>query len=384
MENRNNTFDDVKDEDLQEEAFDPEAEDDETLAEEILTQSDENLTEGVDKKGPIGDAYRTYCHEIASYPRVTAEEELSLSKRIESGQIALALLQKTTTHDPVAAEDMEDLTLQDKDRNIDDRKQEFVGKTKKELEAILADGKEARDTLTQANLRLVISVAKKYDRRNGKLTIMDLIQEGNIGLMHAVEKFDYRKGNRFSTYAIWWIRQSIRRAIEEQSRTIRIPGHIVEVINRMRRTEKDLTQKLGHTPTDEEIAREMSVPEVRISELRQMLSDTTSLNAPTNKEDEEDGELGDFVADPTQSPSSGILQEGLKTDLNKAVDNLPERERYVVRERYGLTGKPPRTLDDIGKDLGVTKERVRQIEVHALRRILKSKDGEKLRGYLEE
>ncbi|MEE8815419.1 MAG: sigma-70 family RNA polymerase sigma factor [Lachnospiraceae bacterium] len=376
-------FEDLEQESPEEELpfGEEEEEDEETLEKEILEEKDEELTRGVAESGALGDTYRSYCHEIARYPRVTAQEELDLAKRVESGQIAYALL-KNGVKEAVTEEDLAGITTVSSDV-LSDRKADFIGKTEDELTKISADGKDARDTLTQANLRLVISVAKRYDRRNSNLTIMDLIQEGNIGLMHAVEKFDYRRNNRFSTYAIWWIRQTIRRAIEEQSRTIRIPGHMVEVLSRMRKAEKELTQKLGREPGDDELAKELSTTQDRILELRQMQADTTSLNTPTNREDDGDGELGDFVADPDGGPATGILEEGMKKDLNTAVDHLPERERYVVRERYGLDGKAPRTLEEIGKELGVTKERVRQIEVHAFRRILKSKDAAKLREYLE-
>ncbi len=293
--------------------------DDEADGEEEL---DLSVPEGVGVEDPV----RMYLKEIGKIPLLSVEDEIELAKRIELGD------------------------------------------------------SEAKKRLAEANLRLVVSIAKKYVGRG--MPLLDLIQEGNLGLIKAVEKFDYRKGYKFSTYATWWIRQSITRAIADQARTIRIPVHMVETINRQIRTSRQLLQELGREPTTEEIAEKMELPVERVREIRKIAQDPVSLETPVGEE--EDSHLGDFIQDeqaevPADQATFALLHEQLMEQL----ETLTEREQQVLRLRFGLDDGKPRTLEEVGKIFNVTRERIRQIESKALRKLRHPSRSKKLKDYLE-
>ena len=302
-------------------------EDDMDVNEEEIDLRNIDLTvpEGVSLEDPV----RMYLKEIGKVPLLTAEEEIELSKQMEIG-----------------------------------------GET----------GKMARQRLAEANLRLVVSIAKRYVGRG--MLFLDLIQEGNLGLIKVVEKYDYHKGFKFSTYATWWIRQAITRAIADQARTIRIPVHMVETINRLIRVQRQLLQELGREPTPEEIAAEMDLPVEKVREIQKVSQEPVSLETPIGEE--EDSHLGDFIQDENvQVPAEAAAYTLLREQLDEVLDTLTDRERQVLRLRFGLDDGRARTLEEVGREFHVTRERIRQIEAKALRKLRQPSRSRKLRDYLE-
>jgi RNA polymerase primary sigma factor len=293
-----------------------------------IREEDSSQVEGI----PIDDSVRMWLREIGKTPLLTAAEEIQLARAIENRE-----------RDPEGAQ-------------------------------------EAKSALIEANLRLVVSIAKKYSGRG--MSFPDLIQEGNIGLIRAVEKFDFRKGFKFSTYATWWIRQAITRAIADQGRTIRIPVHMVETINRLMKTQGQLLQRLGRDPTVEEIAREMELPPERVMEIQRIAPEPLSLETPIGEE--EDSHLADFVEDQeAMSPSEMAANQLLRREIEDALDKLTPREREVIRMRFGLEDGTPRTLEEVGRYFQVTRERIRQIEAKALKKLKHPSKSRKLREFLE-
>ncbi len=305
-----------------------------------------------------GDPVRMYLKEIGKVPLLSAAEEIDLAMKIEAGVEATEELEKA----------------EEEGIELDRRK-------KRHLTRVEQVGLDAKEQLTEANLRLVVSIAKRYVGRG--MLFLDLIQEGNLGLIRAVEKFDYTKGFKFSTYATWWIRQAITRAIADQARTIRIPVHMVETINKLVRVQRQLLQELGREPTPEEIGKRMDMTPERIREIQKISQEPVSLETPIGEE--EDSQLGDFIEDqgaiaPPDAASFSMLQE----QLGKVLDGLADRERKVIELRFGLVDRHPRTLEEVGKEFGVTRERIRQIESKTLAKLRHPSRSSKLKDYLEE
>ena len=305
-----------------------------------------------------GDPVRMYLKEIGKVPLLTAAEEIDLAMKIEAGVAAGEQLEKA---------DAGEIELERRDL--------------RRLTRIEEVGFDAKQQLIEANLRLVVSIAKRSVGRG--MLFLDLIQEGNLGLIRAVEKFDYRKGFKFSTYATWWIRQAITRAIADQARTIRIPVHMVETINKLVRIQRQLLQELGREPTPKEIGDVMGLPEERVREIQKISQEPVSLETPIGEE--EDSQLGDFIEDdaavvPPDAASFSMLQE----QLGKVLDGLAERERKVISLRFGLEDGHPRTLEEVGREFGVTRERIRQIESKTLAKLRHPSRSSKLKDYLED
>lgn len=306
-----------------------------------------------------GDPVRMYLKEIGKVSLLTAAEEVDLAMKIEAGVEAMAQLD--------ASEEEGGVPLERRER--------------RRLSRIEQVGLDAKQQLIEANLRLVVSIAKRYVGRG--MLFLDLIQEGNLGLIRAVEKFDYTKGFKFSTYATWWIRQAITRAIADQARTIRIPVHMVETINKLVRIQRQLLQSLGREPTPEEIAEEMGLTPERVREIQKISQEPVSLETPIGEE--EDSQLGDFIEDdaavvPPDAASFSMLQE----QLAKTLEGLAERERKVITLRFGLEDGHPRTLEEVGREFGVTRERIRQIESKTLAKLRHPSRSQKLKYYLED
>ena len=279
-----------------------------------------------DESAPAADPIRTYLKEIGGVSLLSAKDEVRLAKRIEANDMS------------------------------------------------------AKNALIEANLRLVVSIAKRYSGRG--LTLLDLIQEGNLGLIRAVEKFDYRKGFKFSTYATWWIRQAVSRAIADQSRTIRIPVHMVDAINRVTRTQRELVQDLGRQPTSIEIGEQLDLSPDKVEELLELARETVSLEAPMG---DTEASLADFIEDEhTRQPDQLTARKIMKEDLRKTLDGLPERERKIIELRYGLNGNDPMTLEQVGQSFGVTRERIRQMEIRTLRRLQKFRMARALQDAIQD
>lgn len=303
----------------------PSAEELSQLQEELDEESKNEEVEPKTEEYGTGDPVRMYLREIGKVPLLTPEEEQELARRIAQGD------------------------------------------------------QEAAKKMTEANLRLVVSIAKRYVGRG--MQLLDLIQEGNLGLLKAVEKYDFTKGFKFSTYATWWVRQAITRALADQARTIRIPVHMVETMNKLTQCSRKLQQELGREPTVEELSKAMRLTPERINEIRQMCMEPVSLESPVGEED--DSHLGDFIEDNTGSqPADAVSQAMLRQQLMEILDTLSEREAKVLRLRYGLDDGRPRTLEEVGKEFNVTRERVRQIEAKALRKIRNPNRSNKLRDFL--
>jgi RNA polymerase primary sigma factor len=303
--------------------------------------------------GPSADLFRQYLREIGRIPLLTAVEEVELARRVEAGLFAEEKLNNFPDLDSQLAVD---------------------------LDRLVVNGRMAKRRLIEANLRLVVSVAKRYVGRG--LTMLDLVQEGNLGLIRAVEKFDYARGYKFSTYATWWIRQAMSRALADQARTIRVPVHVVELINRVVRVQRRLLQEHGYEPSTEEVAAHLELTEERVTEVLRLAQEPVSLHAPVGEE--EDVALGDLIEDgdatsPVESAAFLLLREHLEAVLS----TLGERERKVVQLRYGLADGRPRTLEEIGRIFGVTRERIRQIESKTLNKLRDHAFADQLRGYLD-
>jgi RNA polymerase primary sigma factor len=310
-----------------------------------------------DTAGPSTDLVRAYLKEIGRVALLNAEQEVELAKRIEAGLFASEKL-----------------------RQAEAGEIKLTKTVRKDLEWLSADGQRAKDHLLEANLRLVVSVAKRYTGRG--MAFLDLIQEGNLGLIRAVEKFDYTKGYKFSTYATWWIRQAITRAMADQARTIRIPVHMVEQINKLTRVQRQMLQDLGREPTADELATELDMTPDKVVEIQGYAREPVSLEQ--NVGDEGDSQLGDFIEDADAPVAAEVVSFGLlQRELDSVLKTLPEREAAVVALRFGLTDGQPRTLDEIGKEFGLTRERIRQIEAKTLSKLRHPSRSQKLRDYLE-
>jgi RNA polymerase primary sigma factor len=388
--------------------------------EEVLAQIGEHLTaEGIETievpgddtdaatqvrievdllRAPTNDPVRMYLKEIGKVPLLNAAQEVDLARRIEAGELSTALQREvvdTEKPDPRALKHCVEKVWEIRDHQLTAfGKVEGIGreriaksyrpKTEPELEIWLhrveRDGQLAKRKLIEANLRLVVSIAKRYVGRG--MLFLDLIQEGNLGLIRAVEKFDYDKGFKFSTYATWWIRQAITRAIADQARTIRIPVHMVETINKLVRVQRQLLQDLGREPTPDEIGRVMGIGADKVREIQKVSQEPVSLHTPIGEE--EDSQLGDFIEDaeavvPVDAASFILLQE----QLEGVLETLSEREKKVVQLRFGLVDGHPRTLEEVGREFGVTRERIRQIESKTLSKLRHPSRSQKLRDYLE-
>jgi RNA polymerase primary sigma factor len=306
----------------------------------------------VSRRAPTSDLVRIYLREIGRVPLLTAEEEVELAKSIEAGLFAEEKVARAAIISPGERTD---------------------------LELLARDGVRAKQRLIEANLRLVVSIAKRYVGRG--MLFLDLIQEGNLGLIRAVEKFDYTKGYKFSTYATWWIRQAITRAIADQARTIRIPVHMVETINKLVRVQRQLHQDLGREPSPEEIGTEMGLSPERVIEIQRVAQEPVSLQSPIG---EEDSDLGDFIEDadavvPIEAAAFILLQD----QLDGILGSLSDREQRIIQLRFGLTDGHPRTLEEVGREFGVTRERIRQIESKTLAKLRHPSRAQMLREYLD-
>ena len=322
----------------------------------------------------VDDPVKVYLKEIGKVPLLSGEEEIALAKRMMNGNEAentLRLMKLREKGGRVSEEDREAMEA---------LPEQFSPEELEALNHLAEDGERAKQRLSEANLRLVVSIAKRYVGRG--MHFLDLIQEGNLGLIKAVEKFDYEKGYKFSTYATWWIRQAITRAIADQARTIRIPVHMVETINRVMRVSRQLVQELGRDPTSEEIAREINQPEEKVREILKIALDPVSLETPSGEE--EDSHLGDFIPDDDiPAPVEATSQIMLREQLVEVLSTLTPREAKVLELRFGLRDGRQRTLEEVGKEFNVTRERIRQIESKALRKLRHPSRSRKLKDFLD-
>ena len=387
--------------------------DDMGISEDEEEQSEENpadLKAAMDEL--LDDPVKNYLKQIGQIPLLSAEQEVELSRRIHAGAEAAHILQAdrqkyggpeyikknsarfSFEEDENSRSYTEDIDEEGSEKPSEDAEEKaaeeeameavengpLTEERRQELLKIRRDGLNARRSLSEANLRLVVSIAKKHVGHN--LAFLDLIQEGNLGLIKAVEKFDYQKGFKFSTYATWWIRQAITRAIADQARTIRIPVHMVETINKLIRVSRQLLQELGREPSPEEIAKEMNMPVERVREILKISQEPVSLETPIGEE--EDSHLGDFIKDDNVPvPADAAAFTLLKEQLEEVLGTLTEREQKVLTLRFGLEDGRARTLEEVGKEFNVTRERIRQIEAKALRKLRHPSRSRKLKDYLE-
>lgn len=330
------------------------------------------------------DPIRAYLHEIGKIPLLSAEEEVILAKRIELSEAEFVKIFEKLAKDGVdPAYDKATKAYKKglkKGPSIEVAKKRLQSKDKKYMNKVIREGVEAKNLLTTANLRLVVSIAKNYLKRG--LDLLDLIQEGNLGLMRAVDKFEYRKGFKFSTYATWWIRQAITRAIADQARTIRVPVHMIETINKLSKVSSQLASKLGRKPTTKEIADEMELTVDKVNEIIKIAQKPQSLEAPIS-DDQDSSSLSDIIPDEfTSSPQEMATWSYLKKQINDILMTLSDRERKVLELRFGLRDGVARTLEEVGHEFNVTRERIRQIEAKALRRMKSDEIAQALRDYL--
>ena len=305
----------------------------------------------LDAQSPSADLVRVYLNGIGKTPLLTAAEEVDLAKRIEAGLYARHLLET---------------------------RPRLGAAKKRDLAAVVREGQAARQHLLEANLRLVVSLAKRYTGRG--MPLLDLIQEGNLGLIRAMEKFDYAKGFKFSTYATWWIRQAITRGMADQGRTIRLPVHLVEQVNKLARIKRELHQQLGREATDDELAQESGIPKEKIADLLDHSRDPVSLDMPVGTDEE--APLGDFIEDSEATDAeTSVIANLLHSDVRSVLATLDDREQQVIRLRFGLDDGQPRTLDQIGKRFGLSRERVRQIEREVMAKLREGRRADKLRSY---
>jgi RNA polymerase primary sigma factor len=322
------------------------------VAREDEPEAEASRPESDSKRAATSDLVRIYLREIGRVPLLTAADEVELAKTIEAG-----LFSEEKLAGGVAV----------------------AGAGLRDLNCIVPEGDRAKNHLIEANLRLVVSIAKRYIGRG--LVFLDLIQEGNLGLIRAVEKFDYTRGYKFSTYATWWIRQAITRAIADQARTIRVPVHMVETINKLARVQRQLHQELGREPSTDEVAAELGIEPGRVAEIRRIAQEPVSLQSPIG---EEESDLGDFIEDadavvPMEAAAFIMLQD----QLDRVLDELAEREQRIIQLRFGLTDGHPRTLEEVGREFGVTRERIRQIESKTLAKLRHPSRAQVLREYLD-
>jgi RNA polymerase sigma factor (sigma-70 family) len=326
----------------------------ESAAVDIAAEQPSRRAADLDEMAASADLVRVYLNEIGKVALLTAADEVELAKRIEAGLYATHLLSSPN---------------------------DFTAARKREMRLIVADGERAKDHLLRANLRLVVSLAKRYTGHG--MPFLDLIQEGNLGLIRAVEKFDYAKGFKFSTYATWWIRQAISRAMADQSRTIRLPVHLVEQVNKLQRIRRELSQELGREAEHSELAEQLDITEERVRELMDLSRDLVSLDQTVGADD--DASLGDFIADEraTSAAESSVEAGLMRTQLRDVLGTLEAREAAVVRMRYGLDGGQPKTLDEIGRAFKLSRERIRQIERETMAKLRHPSRAQVLRDYLE-
>ena len=325
----------------------------------VVEEVDERLPDLDEQSAALSaDLVRVYLNEIGKVALLNAAQEVELSKRIEAGLYADHLLAGAGTSSGT----------------------KLTPAKRRDLQALAADGRRAKEHLLQANLRLVVSLAKRYTGHG--LPFLDLIQEGNLGLVRAVEKFDYTKGFKFSTYATWWIRQAITRAMADQGRTIRLPVHLVEQVNKLQRTRRLLHQQLGRDASEQELGLELDITPERVTELFQYGRDLVSLDQTVG--DDEDAQLGDFIEDADAADAQDAVEFGfMREQLDAVLDTLESRERQVLRMRYGLDDGRPRTLDEIGKAFGLSRERIRQIERDTMAKLRHPSRSQSLRDYVE-
>ena len=319
------------------------------------------------RKATTVDMVRTYLQEIGKVPLLSHEQEIVFGKQVQQ-MMALYQVKDELAKDLQREPNLEEWAI-------------AVDKTPDEIKKIVHLGKRAKQKMIEANLRLVVAIAKKYQKRN--MEFLDLIQEGNIGLMKAVDKFEYRRGYKFSTYATWWIRQAITRSIADQARTIRIPVHMIETINKLNRIYRQVMQEMGREATPEELAARMDMPEDKVRKVLKISKEPMSMETPIG--DDDDSHLGDFIEDVSAvSPLDSATSEGLREATRAMLEGLTPREAKVLRMRFGIDMNTDHTLEEVGKQFDVTRERIRQIEAKALRKLRHPTRSEKLRSFLED